>query len=65
MVGSVQAPGTDEQMPAQIADVCRWHVVGGPPTGQRQAAALAELAYIIGGRTDLLAPVRGTGAGLA
>lgn len=53
--GTVQAPGTDEQMLAQIADVCRWYAARGPPTAQRQAAALAELAYITAGRTDLLA----------
>ena len=42
-------------MLAQIADVCRWYAAGCPPTAQRQAAALAELAHITGGRTDLLA----------
>ena len=51
----MQAQDADEQMLAQIADVCRWYAVGGPPTAQRQATALAELAYITGGRTDLLA----------
>ena len=55
IVSRVRAPETDEQMLAQIADVCRWYAVGGPPTGQREAAALAELAHITGGRTDLLA----------
>lgn len=41
-------------MLAQIADVCRWYA-GGPPSGRREAAALAELAHIAAGRTDLLA----------
>jgi hypothetical protein len=44
---------------AQIADMCRWYAVAGPPTGLRQAAALAELAHITGGRTDLLARYAG------
>lgn len=55
----VQAPATDDHVLAQIADVCRWYAVGGPPTGTRQAAALAELAHITGGRTDLLARYAG------
>lgn len=46
-------------MLAQIADVCRWYAVGGPPTAQRQAAALAELAHITSARTDLLAQYAG------
>lgn len=41
-------------MLAQIADVCRWYA-DGPPSGRREAAALAELAHIADGRTDLLA----------
>ena len=49
----------DEQLLEQIADVRRWYAGGGPPTGQRQAAALAELAHITGGRTDLLARYAG------
>jgi hypothetical protein len=57
--GREQAPGTDEEALAQIADVCRWYAAGGPPTAQRQAAALAELAHITGGRTDLLARYAG------
>jgi hypothetical protein len=61
--GSVQAPSTDEQMLAQIADVCPWYVVSGPPTAQRQAAALPEPACNTGGRTDL--PARYAGQGLA
>ena len=55
----MRAPGTDEQMLAQIADVCRWYAAGGPPTARRQAAALAELAHITGGRADLLARYAG------
>lgn len=55
----MQASGGDEQALAQIADVCRWYAVGGPPTAQRQAAALAELAHITGGSTDLLARYAG------
>lgn len=55
----MRALDTDEQMLDQIADVCRWYAVAGPPTGQRQAAALAELAHITGGRTDLLAQYAG------
>lgn len=43
----------------QIADVCRWYATGGPPTAQRQAVALAELAHITAGRTDLLARYAG------
>ena len=58
MVG-VQALSPDEQMLAQIADVCRWFAAGGPPTSRRQAAALAELAHITAGRTDLLARYAG------
>lgn len=46
-------------MLAQIEDVCRWYAAGGPPTAQREAAALAELAYITGGRTDVLARYAG------
>ena len=46
-------------MLAQIEDVCRWYAVGGPTTGRRQAAALAELAHITGGRTELLARYAG------
>jgi hypothetical protein len=56
---SMRSPDTDEQMLAQIADVCRWYSVGGPPAAQRQATALAELAHITGGRTDLLARYAG------
>lgn len=59
MMTGVQAPDTDEEMLAQIADVCRWYAAGGPPTAQRQAAALAELAHITAGRTDLLARYAG------
>lgn len=44
---------------AQIADICRWYAVGGPLTAQRQAAALAEIANITGGRNDLLARYAG------
>jgi hypothetical protein len=55
----VQAPGTDDHLLSQIADVCRWYAAGGPPTAQRQAAALAELAQITAGRTDLLARYAG------
>jgi hypothetical protein len=59
--GGVKVPGTDKQtqLLAQIADVCRWYAAGGPPTAQRQAAALAELAHITAGRTDLLARYAG------
>lgn len=57
--GRMRKPGADEQMLAQIADVCRWYAAGGPPTAQRQAAALAELAHITAGRTDLLARYAG------
>jgi hypothetical protein len=35
------------------------YAVGGPPTAQRQAAALAELAEITAGRTDLLSRYAG------
>lgn len=56
IVADVQAPSTEEQiLLAQIADVCRWYAAAGPPTAQRQAAAIAELAHVTGGRTDLLA----------
>jgi len=55
----VQRPGTDDHLLSQIADVCRWFATGGPPTPQRQAAALAELAEITAGRTDLLAQYAG------
>ena len=55
----MQEPGTDEQVLAQIADVCRWYAAGGPPTARRQAVALAELAHITAGRTDLLARYAG------
>jgi hypothetical protein len=44
---------------AQIADACRWYAADGPPTAQREAAALAELAHITAGRTDLLAQYAG------
>lgn len=43
---------------AQIADVCHWYAVG-PPSAQRQAAALAELAHITAGQTELLARYAG------
>jgi hypothetical protein len=33
-----------------------WYATGGAPTAQREAAALAELAEITAGRTDLLTP---------
>jgi len=55
----VQARGSDDYLLSQIADVCRWYAVAGPPTAQRQAAALAELAEIAAGRTDLLARYAG------
>jgi hypothetical protein len=55
----VQATGGDEQKLTQIADVCRWYASAGPPTGQRQAAALAELAHITADRTHLLAQFAG------
>lgn len=55
----MQEPGTDELLLAQIADVCRWYAAGGPPTARRQAVALAELAHITAGRTDLLARYAG------
>jgi hypothetical protein len=58
-VFKVRAPRTDDYLLSQIADVCRWYAVGGPPTAQRQAAALAELAEITGGRTELLARYAG------
>jgi hypothetical protein len=61
IVAGVRTSGTDEQMLAQIADVCRWYAAGGPLTAQRQAAALAELAHITAGRTDLLARYAGQG----
>jgi hypothetical protein len=59
IVFRVQAPGTDDHLLSQIADICRWYAAGGPPTAQRQAAALAELAQITAGRTDLLARYAG------
>jgi hypothetical protein len=52
-------PGADDHLLSQIADVCRWFAIGGQPTSQRQAAALAELAEITAGRTDLLARYAG------
>lgn len=55
----VQVPGTDDDLLSQVADVCRWYAVDGPPTARRQAAALAELAEITAGRTDLLARYAG------
>ena len=55
----VKSSGAEEQILAQIADVCRWSVGAGPPTAQRQAAALAELAHLTGGQTDLLARYAG------
>jgi len=55
----VQATGRDEQKLTQIADVCRWYATCGPPAGQRQAAALTELAHITAGRTRLLAQYAG------
>ena len=58
-VSRVRAPDADEQMLDQIEDVCRWYAASGPPTARRQAAALAELAHITGGRTDLLARYAG------
>jgi hypothetical protein len=56
---SVQASSSDNDLLSQVADVCRWFAVDGPPTAQRQAAALAELAQITAGRTDLLAQYAG------
>ncbi|HET9895169.1 MAG TPA: hypothetical protein VFQ44_09560 [Streptosporangiaceae bacterium] len=55
----MRAPETDGQLLDQIADVCRWYAVAGPPTSQRQAAALTELAHITTGRADLLARYAG------
>lgn len=46
--GSVRAPGNDEQMLAQIADVCHWRVAGGPPGRMRQAAAFAGWRRVCG-----------------
>lgn len=46
-------------MLSQIADVCRWYAADGPRTARRQAAALAELAHVTGGRTDLLSRYAG------
>src|SRR5712692_4221705 len=40
---------------ARIAGVTRRHARGGPLTGEQEAAALAELAEVTGGRKDLLA----------
>ena len=64
----MRAPSGDDHLLSQIADMCRWYAVAGPPTAQRQASALAELAEITAGRTDLLAryagqnlPQHGTG----
>jgi hypothetical protein len=55
----MQAPGDDDHKLTQIADTCRWYATEGPPTPQRQAAALAELAHITNGQTDLLARYAG------
>lgn len=42
----------DELTLTQIADTCRWYATAGPPTAQREAAALARLTA---GQTSLLA----------
>jgi hypothetical protein len=47
----VHASDADDHLLSQIANVCRWYAISGPPTAQRQAAALAELAQITAGRT--------------
>lgn len=46
-------------MLGQIAEICHWYAADGPPTARRQAAALAELAHVTAGRTDLLARYAG------
>ena len=52
--GMVRAPVSDEELLAQIDDICRWFAASGPPAIQRQTAALVELKYIADGRSDLL-----------
>jgi hypothetical protein len=61
----VQAARADDHLMSQIEDICRWYATGGPPTAQRQAAALAELAEITAGRTELLARYAGQYLGRA
>lgn len=59
IVRRVQAHDEDDLVLSQIADTCRWFADGGPPSAQRQAAALAELAHLTKGRTELLARFAG------
>ena len=56
---TVRSEDSDEQRLAQIADVCRWYACTGPPTAQRQMAALTELAHLTAGRTEFLARYAG------
>jgi hypothetical protein len=56
-------PDEDRIRLARIAGVTSRHASGGPMTGERQAAALAELAEVADGRVDLLAQHAGLGLG--
>ena|ERR1022692_1668707 len=48
---------------ARIRGVLFRHLRAGPPTGARQAAALADLAGVADGRVDLLAETTGVALG--
>lgn len=57
-------PEEDRLRLARIAGVTRRHASSGALTGEREAAALAELAEVADGRMDLLAERAGLGLGL-
>lgn len=59
----MRRPGPDRLTLARIDGVIMRHVRAGPLTGEQQAAALAELAEVCGGRVDLLAEHAGVTLG--
>ncbi len=52
-------PETDRLLVAQLTGEARHHARWRPLTGEEEAAALAELRALAGGRADLLAEVAG------
>ncbi len=62
-VDRVLRPDDDRLRLARIAGVTRRHALAGPLTGEREAAALRELAEVADGRVDLLAERAGLALG--
>jgi hypothetical protein len=54
-----QGPEADRILVAQLTGEARHHARWRPLTGEEEAAALAELRALAGGRSDLLAEVAG------